>query len=225
MGEMAAGIAHEINQPLSAIANYAQAAKHMLGRGSLKPDSLKSACGGIADEVQRAGSVLENLRNFIRKREIEKESVNLNDVIKGALTLVSVDSGNADVAVFTKFADGLPPVRGNPVQLQQVLLNLTRNAVDATKGAIGSRRAISISTRQPDPTTVEFRVSDRGPGVSPNLADAIFHPFVTTKVEGLGVGLAISRTIVEAHGGQLTYEDNPEGGAIFVVTLPLDSER
>lgn len=225
MGEMAAGIAHEINQPLSAISNYSQAAKHMLERDALEADALRSACGGIAAEVQRAGRVIENLRDFIRKREIETEPVDLNEMIRGALNLVAVDTNSASVEVRTHFAEGLPRVQGNVVQLQQVLLNLTRNGVDAVRGAPLHRRIIEISTSQPDGSTVEFRVADRGPGVSPSLAEAIFHPFVTTKTEGLGVGLAISRSIVESHGGNLTYEDNPEGGAIFVVSLPVGAKE
>ena len=221
LGEMAAGIAHEINQPLSAIANYSQAAKNMLDRQPLEQDSLKVACGGIADQVHRAGQVIENLRNFVRKREIKKDELDLNEMIRGALTLVTVDTSNAGVTVHTDFARSLPGVQGNSVQLQQVLLNLTRNAVDAMKGGVNRDKEIRIVTRQPDPQTVEFEVSDRGPGISSSLADAIFHPFFTTKSDGLGVGLAISRSIVEAHDGTLQYKDNPSGGAIFIVSLPV----
>ena len=221
MGEMAAGIAHEINQPLSAINNYSQAAKNMLERRPVEEDALRSACRGIADQVLRAGQVIENLRNFVRKREIETQALDLNEMIRGAMTLVSVDATNANVIVHTRLAPDLPGIEGNSVQLQQVLLNLTRNAVDAMKGTRGRIREIVITTRQSDQSSVEFEVRDTGPGISPNLADAIFHPFFTTKSDGLGVGLAISRSIVEAHEGTLSYMDNPAGGAVFVVRLPV----
>jgi two-component system sensor kinase FixL len=221
MGEMAAGIAHEINQPLSAINNYSQAAKNMLEHVPVEEDALRSACRGIADQVQRAGQVVENLRNFVRKREIETQPLDLNEMIKGAMTLVSVDATNANVIVQTHFASELPGIEGNSVQLQQVLLNLTRNAVDAMKGTRGRLREITITTRRSGPDSVEFEVRDTGPGISSSLADAIFHPFFTTKSDGLGVGLAISRSIVEAHAGTLSYMDNAGGGAVFVVRLPV----
>lgn len=225
MGEMAAGIAHEINQPLSAIANYSQAAKHLLEREDVEPDELRTACGGIAEQVERAAQVVENIRNFIRKREVTKGSLDLNSMIRDALSLVTVDARDAGIAVETEFSRGLPRIEGNAVQLQQVLLNLTRNAVDAIREQRSRRaRKIVVATARPSNDRVEFEVRDTGPGISANLSDAIFHPFVSTKVDGLGVGLAISRTIVEAHGGELGYRDNPEGGAIFTVSLPVSEE-
>ncbi|HEX9875215.1 MAG TPA: ATP-binding protein [Gammaproteobacteria bacterium] len=220
MGEMAAGIAHEINQPLSAIANYSQAAKRLLALEPLDKAILSRACAGIAEQVQRAGQVIQNLRSFIRQQEIKMEELLPNEVIEGAMTLVEVDAKDAGMKLVTELADDLPSIHGNAVQLQQVLLNLTRNAVDAMKASPQKNKELKITTRRSTSGAVEFRVSDRGPGVSPRLAENIFHPFVTTKRDGLGVGLAISRTIVEAHGGQLNYRPNPEGGAIFVVTLP-----
>jgi two-component system sensor kinase FixL len=225
MGEMAAGIAHEINQPLSAIANYSQAAKHLLEGGDVEPESLMTACSGIAEQAQRAGEVIGNLRNFIRKREVRKELIDINDVMRGAMGLVAVDASDSGVNVVTEFGAHLPQIYGNVVQLQQVLLNLTRNAIDATTMRSGTRAGlVTIRTFEDDDGAVVFEVGDNGPGVSPQLAESIFHPFVTTKLEGLGVGLAISRTIVSAHGGRLTYRDNPKGGAIFSVLLPAANE-
>ncbi len=121
----------------------------------------------------------------------------------------------------TDFGDGVPAIAGNAVQLQQVVLNLTRNAVDAMRGAVGRPKTLLIQTVRSGPGHVQIRVSDHGPGISSRLADAIFHPFFTTKKDGLGVGLAISRTIVEAHGGKLGFEGRPGGGTTFTVTLPL----
>lgn len=224
MGEMAAGIAHEINQPLSSIQNYSQAAKNLLRRGDM--EGLSDACVGISEQVQRAAQVVENIRGFIRKRAVTKTWVDLNTVIRDTLGLVSVDARDAGIAVETDFATDLPRIRGNAVQLQQVLLNLTRNAVDAMReGRRSGQRRIAISTMPADDGGVVCEVRDTGPGIAQSLADSIFHPFVTTKVDGLGVGLAISRTIVEAHGGELTYRDNPDGGAIFSVSLPVEQEN
>jgi two-component system sensor kinase FixL len=221
LGEMAAGIAHEINQPLSAITNYSTAVRNLLERGNYDAVTLKSACEGISEQVQRAGEVIRNLRKLARKHEIEKEGVSLDTLIAGVMGLVQADAGHAGIAVETAFAEGLPDVTGNVVQLQQVLLNLTRNAVDAMRQTVGRPKQMRIATARAADDTLEIRVSDRGPGVSPRLEDAIFHPFFTTKSEGLGVGLAISRSIVQTHGGALQYEDRPGGGSTFIVTLPI----
>jgi two-component system, LuxR family, sensor kinase FixL len=220
LGEMTAGVAHEINQPLSAISNYARAAKNLMEHTDRDEDSLKAACSGISEQVQRAGAVIENLRKFVRKREIRKDPLRLREIIEGVLVLVRADATHAGVAVRTELADDLPEVLGNAVQLQQVLLNLTRNAVDAMSGMKTRAKQMLIQTRRGPNATVQVLVCDRGPGVSSSLEDAIFHPFFTTKQDGLGVGLAISRSIVESHGGELTYEDRPGGGAVFIVSLP-----
>jgi len=224
LGEMAAGIAHEINQPLTAITNYSQAARTLLERGERDDDILKSACAGIVSQVERAGAVIRNLRKFVRMREIEKESLSLDQVVDGVMVLITADANHAGIAVETRLAPDLPQVSGNAVQLQQVLLNLTRNAVDAMRGTVGRPKELTIETARAGPDKVEFRVSDRGPGISSRLEDAIFNPFFTTKKEGLGVGLAISRSIVEAHGGSLTHDDRPGGGTTFTVTLPIPEE-
>jgi two-component system sensor kinase FixL len=224
MGEMAAGIAHEINQPLSAIVTYSQAARRLLDGERLDPNALAQACAGISEQVHRAAQVIENLRNFIRKRDVEKKELDLNAVVSDAMSLVLADANRAGIPVATSFAADLPKVEGNAVQLQQVLLNLTHNAVDAMQTPGQRAKGIDIRTYSPTNGEVCFEVRDHGPGVPPQLGEGIFHPFVTTKPEGLGVGLAISRTIVNSHGGLLTYNDNPEGGAVFTVTLPAKGE-
>jgi two-component system sensor kinase FixL len=220
MGEMAAGIAHEINQPLSAIATYAQAAKRVLEREQPGMQQLVDVCKKIEEQALRAGRVLENLRKFIRKQEIRAEPIDVNKVVADVLNLIEADANAEGIRVSTRYAGGLPAVRANAVQLQQVILNLTRNAVDAMREAIGKDRGISIATEGSASGGVTISVADHGPGVSRQLGDNIFHPFVTTKRDGLGVGLAISRTIVQSCGGSLSYRDNPEGGAIFLVELP-----
>ncbi|HEY7673254.1 MAG TPA: PAS domain S-box protein [Gammaproteobacteria bacterium] len=221
MSEMAAGIAHEINQPLSAIVTYSQAARRLLDGKELDTDSLAQACKGISDQAQRAAQVIENLRNFIRKRDAEKRELDLNAVINDAMSLVLADTDRAGIPVSSSFAADLPKIEGNAVQLQQVLLNLTHNAVDALQTPAQRAKGIEIRTFSSTEAGVCFEVRDHGPGVPPQLGEGMFHPFVTTKPEGLGVGLAISRTIVNSHGGTLTYDSNSGGGAVFTVSLPI----
>jgi two-component system, LuxR family, sensor kinase FixL len=221
MGEMAAGIAHEINQPLSAIATYAQAARRILEREQPAMTTLIDVCGKIDEQALRAGRVIENLRKFIKKQDVRTETLDVNAVVKDIMNLVDADAHAEGIHVTTKYGDDLALVRGNEIQLQQVLLNLTRNAVDAMRGSLNKHLGILVETQRAPDGGVSITVADHGPGVSAHLGDAIFHPFVTTKREGLGVGLAISRTIVQSCGGTLIYRDNPAGGAVFAVELPI----
>jgi two-component system sensor kinase FixL len=221
MGEMAAGIAHEINQPLSAIATYAQAARRILEREHPAMTTLIDVCSKIDEQALRAGRVIENLRKFIRKQDVRTEPLDVNGVVKDIMNLVDADAHAEGIPVTTKYGDDLAIVRVNEIQLQQVLLNLTRNAVDAMRGTFNKGLGIEIATQKGPDGGIRITVADHGTGVSAHLGDAIFHPFVTTKREGLGVGLAISRTIVQSCGGTLTYRDNPAGGAIFAVDLPM----
>lgn len=221
LGEMAAGIAHEINQPLTAIANYSQAARNVLDRVPVDRKTLTTACEGIAEQVQRAGDVIKNLRKFVRTREIERSRLNLKALVDGVMVLIKADAAHDGITVDTLLSDALPDVSGNAVQLQQVLLNLTHNAVDAMRDNTRRPKLLTIETRATPDGGVEIRVSDRGSGVSSNLEEAIFNPFFTTKRQGLGVGLAISRSIVDAHGGLLSFERRDGGGSTFIVKLPI----
>jgi two-component system sensor kinase FixL len=220
MGEMAAGIAHEINQPLTAIANYSQAAIRMLASADLNREDLEQACTGISEQAHRAGKVIENLRSFIGKQNVRKGAIDLNGAIRGVLSLVRSDTNAAGIPLSVSYAANLPAVDANAVQLQQVLLNLTHNAVDAMRQSLRKDEGITIATARAQDGGLEFSVSDHGGGIPTSLADAIFHPFVTTKKDGLGVGLAISQTIVRALGGALAYRNNEGGGSTFTVHLP-----
>jgi two-component system sensor kinase FixL len=225
MGEMAAGIAHEINQPLAAIATYAQAGKRVLQQATPDVAMLADICNKIDDQARRAGQVIANLRKFIRKQEIETRSLDVNRVVADVMTLIEADARSEGIAVHVRTRDDLPAVRADALQLQQVLLNLTRNSVDAMRGGLGKDRGIVIATGPGERSGVRITVTDHGHGVSPQLGDNIFHPFITTKRDGLGVGLAISRTIVQSYGGALTYADNPAGGSIFTIELPAEQPR
>jgi two-component system sensor kinase FixL len=224
MGEMAAGIAHEINQPLSAIATYAQAAKRIMLQPDPSVDTLGEVCTKIDDQARRAGQVIENLRKFIRKQEIHTQSLDVNRVVLDVLNLIEADAHAEGIPVRVDTTEGLPTVRADAIQLQQVLLNLTRNSVDAMRGGLGKQRGIIVATRRGEQGGVRITVTDHGHGVSRQLGEHIFHPFVTTKREGLGVGLAISRTIIQSYDGSLTYTDNPGGGAVFAIDLPAEAE-
>jgi two-component system sensor kinase FixL len=224
MGEMAAGIAHEINQPLSAIATYAQAAKRIMDHEQPNTVTLREICTKVDDQARRAGQVIENLRKFIRKQEIRTQSLDVSKVVRDVLNLIEADAHAEGIPVRVETAEGLPTVRADAVQLQQVLLNLTRNSVDAMREGLGKDRGILIAAQRSERGGVRITVTDHGHGVSRQLGENIFHPFVTTKREGLGVGLAISRTIVQSYQGSLTYADNPEGGAIFSIELPAEKE-
>lgn len=224
MGEMAAGIAHEINQPLSAIATYAQVAKRVMQRAEPDVGMVTDICGKIDDQARRAGQVIGNLRKFIRKQEIETQALDVNRVIADVMSLIEADAHSEGIPVHVNAGQGLPNVRADAVQLQQVLLNLTRNSVDAMRDGLAKERGIIIATDRGERGGVRITVTDHGHGVSRQLGDNIFHPFVTTKRDGLGVGLAISRTIVQSYSGSLSYADNPRGGSVFSVELPADEE-
>jgi two-component system sensor kinase FixL len=220
LAEMAAGTAHEINQPLSAIATYAQAARRILEREKPSARTLAEICTKIEDQALRAGGVLENLRKFVRRQEIRKEVLDVNRLVGDVLGVIEAEALVAGIAVTARLAETVPPVRANALQLQQVLLDVARNAIDAMRQEPQHDLGISIATSATDGGGASIAVTDHGPGVSRQLGDNIFHPFVTTKRDALGVGLAVGRTIVQCYGGSLTYHDNPAGGAVFVIELP-----
>jgi C4-dicarboxylate-specific signal transduction histidine kinase len=224
MAEMAAGIAHEINQPLAAIATYAQAARRILEREQPDIAVLLDVCRKVDEQARRAGDVIANLRKFIRKQEVEAHALDINAVVADIANLIEADATAEGIPLEIRLGEALPKVRSGAIQIQQVLLNLTRNAVDSMRDGAHKDRGIAISTAAAASGGVRIAVTDHGHGVPHQLGDNIFHPFVTTKREGLGVGLAISRTIVQAYGGSLGYTDNPEGGSIFTVELPAMAE-
>jgi two-component system, LuxR family, sensor kinase FixL len=220
LGEMASGIAHEINQPLSAITMYAEAAKRLMQRDPADLSALARTCDRVADQARRASEVIANLRSFLRKHEVHTEPVDVNSLINDVMKLIEADAHAEGIVVSVQLGEDVPRVNADCIQLQQVVMNLTRNAVDAMRYGLRKKKGIHIRTERADDGGASIEVLDSGHGVPKSLADSIFHPFVTTKQDGLGVGLAISRTIAESYGGTLTFSDNPEGGARFVVRLP-----
>jgi signal transduction histidine kinase len=218
LGAMAMILAHELNQPLTAISNYATAARRLLGAGqAADPEAVSGALSEIEGSARRASEIIRLVREMMGKGRPEGTRVDLAVAIRQGITLGLLDAGRKRVEYRTDLAPGLF-VTADPVQIQQVLLNLLRNAVEAVQD--GGRRELEIvSARIGD--EAEIRVGDSGPGLAGEVRERLFEPFVTTKPQGLGVGLAICRGIVERHGGRIWAEDRPGGGTVFCVRLPL----
>ena len=218
MGQLASGLAHELNQPLTAAANYLQALRRLIGRGD--EASLARADGAAASavgQVSRAGEIIRRLRDFVKKSEPERREANIVTLIEEATGLALIGARELGIAVRFQTAPQLPPAHVDKVQVQQVLVNLIRNAIEAMQAS--ERRDITIETTLDD-GLICIGIIDTGPGIAPDILERLFQPFVTTKPEGMGVGLSLCRAIVEAHGGRLWAEANPVGGAIFRFTVP-----
>jgi signal transduction histidine kinase len=220
MGELAASLAHEINQPLAAILSNAQAVSTMLRAASPDLDLVREAVEDIASNDRRAAQVIRRMRTMLQKGEPERVPVSLADIARDVLALLGPEASLRRVLLEVDLEADLPPVEGDPVQLQQVVLNLVVNAIEATGVADVGHRSVLVTTRA-DGQQVELAVRDAGTGISASELPRIFTPFYTTKPTGLGMGLAISRSIVEAHGGRITAESNPGGGATFRCRLPI----
>jgi len=218
MGEMASALAHELNQPLSAIANYLKGAKRLLAdRADDDSNTVRGAMDKAAEQSLRASQIIRRLRDFVARGESERRVESINKLIEEASALALVGAKEHGVRVRYQIDAAQDLILADKVQIQQVLLNLFRNAIEAV--AQGTRRELLVASRPSANGMVEVSVADTGPGISPDIAEQLFHPFVTTKPQGMGVGLSISRTIIEAHGGQIWTEPNPGGGAIFKFTL------
>jgi PAS domain S-box-containing protein len=222
LGEMAAELAHELNHPLYAILNYAKASRNLLAEEGL-PDlkSLRDWNEEIAAIASSAGEVVKRLRSFAGRAESPRTVCHIEEIAEEALALFAVELRSAQTAVETSFAAGLPSIEADRVQIQQVIVNLLSNAVDAMADSPRDMRKITIRTSVSE-AMVEVAVCDRGAGLPPGSDTRLFEPFVSTKPEGLGMGLSIARTIVTAHGGRLWATSNPEGGATFHFTLPFE---
>ena len=218
MGEMAAALAHELNQPLTAIINWTQAARRLLDRPDepVNPKALEFMEKAIG-QANRAGQIIRRLRDFIGKGESEHRVEDVNQVVEEAAALALVGAQEHGVRATLELGAGLPPVLVDKVQIQQVIINLVRNALEAM--ATVERRALVVSTGPLDDGTVEVRVADSGPGLAPEVLAQLFQPFVTTKEKGMGIGLSISRSIVDNHGGRLQATPNPGGGVVFSFAL------
>jgi PAS domain S-box-containing protein len=228
LGALAASIAHEVNQPIAAALTYAQTAIHLLRADRPDLDELKETLGLIVESNRRAGDVVGRIRTLVKKAPLQQLTLDVNDVIREVIALTRSEAIRNAVSLRTHFAEGLPSVIGDRIQVQQVILNLFLNAVEAMKGMEERTREVRITTEAPDDGGVLVAVRDSGPGIAPANLERVFDPFYTTKPQGMGIGLAICRSIIEAHGGRLWASPNETGGVTFQFTLPpsrTDSAR
>jgi len=219
MGEMMASLAHELNQPLAAILSNAQAALRFIESGNADPVEIREILKDIVSDDVRAGEVIRGLRAMVRREPRAKQPLDLNRILGETVNLVRSELITRNMTLRTAFHEPLPLVSGDKVQLQQVALNLILNAADALAEAPAGRRQVEVRTAPAD-GGVRVSVLDRGPGIPEKVLKKLFEPFFTTKPQGMGMGLATSRTIVEHHGGRIRAENRPEGGAAFHVDLP-----
>ncbi|THD03346.1 hypothetical protein B1810_11170 [Panacagrimonas perspica] len=220
LGEMVSGIAHEVNQPLTAISNYASACRRMLNAGQTTPAELIEVLEKISRQAERAGQVIRGLRAMVRQREHERELLYLNPLVEEVIQLAEIDLHGTSHRLEFDLAPHLPHFLGDGVQIQQVLMNLIRNAAEAMREA-GSGEEIRVATGMGKDGMLELCVSDQGPGVATAIEGRLFDPFLTTKPQGMGLGLSICKSIVQAHAGDLTYSTASTGGARFLVRLPV----
>lgn len=228
MGEMAASIAHEINQPLTAISNYAQAGSRLLSSDVDQTEEVLSALNKINKQALRAGEIIRGLRNWVREQDDKREACNCNTLINEVVDIAKIEAQNHDVLLQVELDPELPAIMCDPVQIQQVALNLIKNAIDSIRDneddTNNEDRGVVISTQCQGQERIKVTVTDRGPGVSSEVADKLFQPFFTTKHSGMGMGLSICRTIIRSHGGELDFTSNENGGASFYFILPTSVE-
>jgi signal transduction histidine kinase len=225
-GEMSAAIAHEINQPLVAIKNYALAARRRLAAGgAAEAARAEGLIDKIGAQASRAGDILQSLRAMVKKHQFEMAKVDMGRLVTDGLKLAELESNLANIRVEIAVASDLPMVLADEVQIQQVVLNLARNAIEAMAGVGISNSVVSVGVVGTAESEVMVSVSDCGPGIAPNEREHIFEPFFSTKELGLGIGLSVSRAIVEAHGGHLTVVPSVGGGSVFRFTLPAANDE
>jgi two-component system, LuxR family, sensor kinase FixL len=220
--ELSGAVAHEINQPLTAIANYAYACVRLLRSGATTQAEALEAMTRVAAEAERAGEVVRKMRSFVRGDEGQASALDVNYLVREVLRLAAPEARQSGVVLEVDLVEDLPAVFADSIQIQQVLLNLVRNAVEAISSADSIQREVRIATRRTDPGAVEITVTDTGPGVPETDLEKVFEPFHTTKADGVGIGLALSRSIADAHSGKLWASLPAGGGAAFHLRLPAE---
>lgn len=220
MGEMASTLAHELNQPLAAITSYNTGCLNKLESGNFSPDELKHALGKIAVQAQRAGQIIRRVHDFVRKSEPKLAPCDLAEVIDDSVGFIDAAAKLLNIRIEREIQGMRPELMADPVMIEQVLLNLMRNGIEAMSETPLENRRLTVKLYQQD-DHMQIRVIDRGSGIPLELREKLFTPFYSTKTEGMGIGLNICRSIIEFHRGRLWVEDNPEGGTIFVISLPI----
>jgi two-component system, LuxR family, sensor kinase FixL len=219
-GEMAASLAHELSQPLTAVTAYARGCLRLLAESVSEPAVLRAGVQEVVQQAERAGDVLDRLREFVRGGEYRRAVTRVEVLIDAVLGLTRAEAMQRAVEVEKRIDPNLPAVLADRVQIEQVLVNLLRNAMDAMDATDSPRRSIAVAARSNANGAVEISVADTGPGIAAEIADTIFEPFVTTKSTGMGMGLSISRSIVDSHGGRLRTARGVRSGAMFIFDLP-----
>jgi C4-dicarboxylate-specific signal transduction histidine kinase len=225
MGRLTASIAPEVTQPVAAIITNAQAARHFLDRRPPDLDEVREALDRIVSEAYRASDVIYRIRGLFKETPPKREAAEINEAIRDVLELTRGEATKNGVSVRTQLAEPSPIVQADRVQLQQVVLNLIINAVEAMSSMREGARELVICTENAESNGALVAVRDSGPGLDPESADRLFEAFYTTKANGMGIGLAICRSIIEAHGGRLWARANAPCGAIFQFILPADTDR
>ena len=225
LGELTASIAHEVNQPIAAVATNAEAGLRWLGAEPPNLDEVRETLGSIVKDAKRAGDVIHRIRALVKKAPLRMARFDVNEAVLDVIALTRSELLRHGVSLQTQLATGLPLIEGDRIQLQQVILNLILNAVEAMSGIDEGAREMRISTGREASNGVLVTVRDFGPGLDPQSVDRLFEAFYTTKPDGLGMGLAICRSIIEAHGGRLWATANEPRGAVFQFTLPLEPDE
>ena len=220
MGELTASLAHEINQPLSAIANYATGSVRRLDLDTISPKDLHEVLSTIAAEADRAAEVIRRVRAFVRKGELSLETLDINAITRETIEITRAEAERQNIELECACGAGLPPVVVDKVQIEQVLLNLIGNAIDALQDSNKIPKTIVVATHLSDQGDVMCEVRDNGPGLSETANDLLFEPFYSTKPNGMGMGLSISRSIIEASGGHLSMEVDADGSTVLKFSLP-----
>ena len=221
MGEMASGLAHELNQPLTSISTYCQAGLRIIAAPEDQPDKLSHALEQASIQAQRAGEIIRRMRRFTGKGVVRRKPMDINQVIKNAASFVETELNRKDINLILDLADDLPAAIADEIQIEQVILNLLHNAIEAMFAGGDNMRILGVSSQRTDVNTLQVTVCDTGPGLDAAAIDSIFDPFYTTRKDGMGLGLAISRSIIEAHGGQLWADSTPGDGTTFYFTLSV----
>jgi two-component system sensor kinase FixL len=224
MGTLTSAIAHEVNQPLAAILSNVQAALRFLNHENPDLDEVREALLEIVGDDKRAAEVIRRLRKMVKKEEPVYEPFDINAVIETSLHLVDSESMFQNILIAKDLKSDIPALYGDPIQIQQVIINLLINAMDAMKDRPEDSRRVFLSTRSDRDKGVAVAVIDSGPGLTTDQIETVFNPFYTTKTEGMGLGLLVCRSIIEAHGGHIRVENCPDGGAMFSFILPVDKK-
>lgn len=221
MGEMATGIAHELNQPLAAIANFARGCVRRLQNGDADPREMAESLEEIVTQADRAAEVIRHVRDFTRKADPQPACVDANALVSNLKRFIELEIRLLDARLVLDLAPGLPPIEVDSIMIEQAICNLVRNAAEAMEETPCRDRVVKVRTRQDTRGGIEIAVIDRGPGVPAEIVDRIFDQFFTTKPDGVGIGLALSRSCIEAHGGTIRVENGAAGGAVFRIQLPV----